>query len=184
MKNVNAGEIAKIVQNYSDYIKSLCHRYYIVGGTTDDLFQEGIIGLLEACNSYNGESLFEKNFEYFAKLCIKRQIYDAIRKTQNKGNIALNSSVPFTSINESGDELSKLEVLLDRTISYDPLELFIDREKYYEKMEYCKKVLSDFEKQVLNHYLAGEKQSEIAKYLNKSVKSIDNTLQRIKTKLK
>ena len=183
MKNVNTSEITKVIQDYSDYIKSLCHKYYINGGTNDDLYQEGIIGLLEACNNYNGESLFEKRFEPFAKMCIRFQIYDAIRKSQNGGSVILNNSVPIVSVGENGEELSLLDILLDRTTSSDPLDMFIDREKYYEKMEYCKKVLSDFEKQVLNHYLAGEKQSEIAKYLNKSVKSIDNTLQRIKSKL-
>jgi len=182
MKNVNAGDIVKIVQNYSGYIKGLCRKYYIVGGTTDDLYQEGIIGLLEACNNYNGENLFEQKFEYFAKMCIKRQIYDAIRKAQNKGNVALNESVSI--VGESGEEISKLEILADRTTISDPLEVFIDKEKYYEKMAYCEKELSDCEKEVLKHYLAGEKQSEIAFTLNKSVKSIDNTLQRIKAKLK
>ena len=182
MKNGNAGDIVKIVQNYSGYIKGLGRKYYIVGGTTDDLYQEGIIGLLEACNNYNGENLFEQKFEYFAKMCIKRQIYDAIRKAQNKGNVALNESVSI--VGESGEEISKLEILADRTTISDPLEVFIDKEKYYEKMAYCEKELSEFEKEVLKHYLAGEKQSEIALTLNKSVKSIDNTLQRIKAKLK
>ena len=182
MKNVNAGDIVKIVQEYSGYIKSLCRKYYIVGGTTDDLYQEGVIGLLEACNNYNGESLFEQKFEYFAKMCIKRQIYDAIRKAQKIGNVALNESVSL--VGESGEEISKIEIFADRTTISDPLEMFIDREKYYEKMAFCEKELTDLEKQVLNHYLSGEKQSEIAKILNKSVKSIDNTLQRIKAKLK
>ena len=184
MKNVNAADIVKIVQEYSPYIKNLCHKYYINGGTPEDLYQEGIIGLLEACNNFNGESLFEKKFEYFAKMCVKRQIIDAIRKTQNGGNIALNQSVSFVGENESGEEISKLEILVDRTTISDPLEIFIDREKYYEKMELCEKELSEFENLVLSHYIAGEKQAEIAKYLNKSVKSIDNTLQRIKSKLK
>ena len=184
MKNVNAGDIVKIVQNYSGYIKSLCRKYYISGGTSDDLYQEGVIGLLEACNNYNGESLFENKFEYFAKMCIKRQVYDAIRKAQNKGNIALNESISLVGVNESGDEVSKLDIFADRTTISDPLEIFIDREKYYEKIKLLEKDLSDFEIQVLNHYLDGEKQSEIAKFLNKSVKSIDNTLQRIKSKVK
>ena len=48
MKNVNAADIVKIVQEYSPYIKNLCHKYYINGGTPEDLYQEGIIGLLEA----------------------------------------------------------------------------------------------------------------------------------------
>ena len=184
MKNVNASDIVKIVQEYSGYIKGLCRKYYIVGGTPEDLYQEGVIGLLEACNNYNGENLFEKKFEYFAKICIRRQVFDAIRKTQNGGNIALNQSVSFASESENGEELSKLEILADRTTISDPLELFIDKEKFYEKMEVCNKELTDLEKEVLNHYISGEKQSEIAKQLNKSVKSIDNTLQRIKAKLK
>ena len=184
MKNVNAGDIIKIVQEYSGYIKSLSHKYYVVGGTSEDLYQEGIIGLLEACNDYNGDNLFEKKFEYFAKMCVKRQMFDAIRKAQNGGNVALNSSVSLVGVSESGDEISKLEILVDRTTISDPLEIFIDREKYYEKMKFLEKELSDFEKQVLNHYLDGEKQSEIAVFLNKSVKSIDNTLQRIKSKVK
>ena len=184
MKNINAGDIVKIVQNYSGYIKNLCRKFYIAGGTIEDLYQEGIIGLLEACNNYNGESLFENRFDAFAKMCVKRQIFDAIRKTQNKKSKALNESVSLVGINDSGDEISKLEVISDRTTVSDPLEMFIDREKYNEKMEHCNKELSSFERLVLEHYLAGEKQSEIAEVLDKSVKSIDNTLQRIKAKLR
>ena len=176
--------INQLVENYASLIRGICRRFYLVGGTSDDLYQEGVIGLLEACNNYKGEDLFEPKFEYFAKMCIKRQVYDAIRKTQNGGNVALNHSVSLVGMTESGEEISKLEIMADRTTISDPLEMFIDREKYYEKMAYCEKELSDFEKQVLNHYLAGEKQSEIARILNKSVKSIDNTLQRIKSKLK
>lgn len=184
MRNVDAGDIVKVMQMYSGYIKNLSRKFYIVGGTTEDLYQEGVIGLLEACNNYNGESLFDDKFELFVKMCIKRQVFDAIRKNQNKKSKALNESVSLVGITDSGDELSKLEVIADRTTISDPLELFLDREKYYEKMEVCEKELSEFEMQVLNHYLSGEKQSEIARALDKSVKSIDNTLQRIKSKLK
>ena len=184
MKNIDTSDVVKIVQEYSGYIKNLCRKFYIVGGTTDDLYQEGIIGLLEACKNYNGESLFEPRFDAFVKICIKRQIIDAIKKNQSKKNKALNESVSLIGMTESGDEISKLEIISDRTVICDPLELFIDKEKNYEKLELCEKELSDFEKIVLSHYLAGEKQSEIAETLNKSVKSIDNTLQRIKNKLK
>ena len=185
MKNVNAGDIVKIVQNYSGFIKNLCRKYYIEGATNEDLYQEGIIGLLEACNNYKGESLFETRFDCFAKMCIKYQIYDAIRKSNNGGNITLNHAVPIVSSNnENGDELSLLDIVADRTTISDPQELFIDKEKFYERLNKCRNVLSDMENLVLDHYLADEKQSEIAKKLNKSVKSIDNTLQRIKAKLK
>jgi len=184
MKNVLASDIVKIVQKYKSYITSVCRRFYIAGGTAEDLFEEGVIGLLEACNNYNGEDLFEERFDAFAKLCIKRQIIDAIKKANTQKNKALNEALSLVNITESGEEVSKLDAFLDRTTSNDPLEIFIDKEKIDERLRLCEKSLSEFEKLVLSHYLAGEKQSEIAKNLNKDVKSIDNTLQRIKSKLK
>ena len=72
MKNVNTRDVVQVVQNYKSYITSVCRKFYIVGGTTEDLFEEGVIGLLEACQNYNGESLFEDRFDSFAKLCISQ----------------------------------------------------------------------------------------------------------------
>ena len=184
MKNVSTSDVVEVVQKYKSYITSICRRFYIVGGTSEDLFEEGVIGLLEACKNYNGESLFEEKFDAFAKLCIKRQIIDAIKKANTQKNKALNESISFVNFNESGDEFSKLEILLDRNTSNDPLELFIDKEITNERLKICEESLSAFEKVVLEHYLNGEKQSEIALNLNKDVKSIDNTIQRIKGKLK
>lgn len=184
MNNIDAGDVVKIVQKYSAYIKNVCRRFYIAGGTTEDLYQEGIIGLLQACKSYNGESLFEDRFEYFAKLCIKRQIFDAIKKTQSMKSKALNEALSLVGVSDTGEEISMLEIINDRTAICDPLEIFIDKEKFHEKMEICDRELSDAEEVVLKHYLSGEKQSEIAKALGKTVKSVDNTLQRIKNKLK
>ena len=184
MKNVNPSDVVKVVQKYSKYINSLSRKYYIIGGTTEDLFEEGVIGIIEACNGYNGESLFEPKFDSFVKLCIRRQIFDAIKKANTGKNKALNESVPFTTFDEDGEEQTLLEVFADRNTSNDPLDLFIDKEKFNERMKKCEKKLTPYEKEVLEHYLDGEKQSEIAKSLNKEVKAIDNTLQRIKNKLK
>ncbi len=184
MKNVLASDIVEIVQKYKSYINMICRRFYIAGGTAEDLFEEGVIGLLEACKNYNGESLFEERFDSFAKLCIKRQIIDAMKKANTQKNKVLNEALSLVSVTEHGEEVSKLDMFLDRNISNDPLEMLLDKEKINEWLSLCDKQLSDFEKDVLKHYLAGEKQSEIAKSLNKEVKSIDNTLQRIKSKLK
>ena len=74
--------------------------------------------------------------------------------------------------------------MFDRNNINDPLEIFLDKEKFDERMKICEESLSKYEKTVLEHYLEGKKQSEIAKDLNQSVKSIDNTIQRIKSKLK
>lgn len=183
MKNVSPSDIVEIVQKYSDYINCICRKYFIIGGTKEDLYEEGVIGLLEACKNYNGESVFEARFEPFAKLCIRRQIFDAIKKSNTQKNKVLNESLSI-NINESDGNQSMLDVWSDRTTSNDPLDLFLDREKFNERIKICEGQLSEFEKQVLSHYLEGEKQSEIAKKLNKDVKSIDNTIQRIKSKLK
>lgn len=184
MKNEFAGDIVKVLQKHKSYISSICRKLYIVGGTSEDLFEEGVIGLLEACKNYNGESLFEERFDAFAKMCIKRQIIDAIKKANTQKNKALNEAISFVNVNEDGDEYTSLDRFLDRNLSNDPLELFLDKEKIKERKAICEKCLSEFEKEVLKHYLNGEKQSEIAQSLNKDVKSIDNTLQRIKSKLK
>ena len=183
MENVDPGDIVKIVQKYSPYVSYLSKRYYVKDGTGDDLFEEGVIGILQACKNYNGESFFEERFNSFVKLCIKRQILDAIRKSNNQKNKILNESISFNGIDKSGNEKSMLDMMFDRNLSNDPLDIFIDKEKIEEKLKICESELSEFEKKVLKHYLEGEKQSEIAVSLNKQVKQIDNTLQRIKSKL-
>lgn len=184
MKNVDTTEIVKIVQKYSPYVSFLSKKYYIKGGTKDDLFEEGVIGILEACKNYKGESLFDDEFEPFVKLCIKREILDAIRTSNAQKNKVLNESISYTNFYDNGDEKSILDIAMDRNFSNDPLDIFIDKEKVQEKIMICERELKDFEKEVLKHYLSGEKQSEIARSLEKDVKLIDNTLQRIKNKLK
>ena len=101
MKNVLASDITKIVQKYKSYINSICRRFYIAGGTAEDLFEEGVIGLLEACQNYNGESLFEDRFDAFAKLCIKRQIIDAIKKAKQEGRRVISVGTTSTRTLES-----------------------------------------------------------------------------------
>ena len=184
MKNISPSEVVEVVQRYSSYVSSFCRRYYIAGGTDEDLFEEGVIGILEACKNYNGESVNEPRFEPFVKLCIRRQIFDAIKKSNTQKNKALNESLSLTSTDADGKEKSILDKVLDRNTSSDPLDIFIDKEKFNENLKKCERELSKFELEVLRHYLAGEKQAEIAKNLNRDAKSIDNTIQRIKAKMK
>lgn len=184
MSKIEPSEIVVAVQKYSAFINSLCRRYFIVGGTAEDLYEEGVIGLIEACNNYDGESINESRFDAFVKLCIKRQIFDAIEKANTQKNKALNEAVSIMFSDENGNEQSILDMAMDRNTSNDPQELFLDKEKVSELTKKCENKLSDYEKLVLSHYLAGEKQSEIAKSLGKETKSIDNTIQRIKAKLR
>ncbi len=183
MKNVDPSDIVTIVQKYSPYVSYLSKKYYVKDGTADDLFEEGIIGILQACKNYNGENLFEEKFNGFVKLCIKRQILDAIRKSNAQKNKILNESISYTDLKSEDEKSLFFENIGDRSLSIDPLEKFIDREKFEERLKICEQELNDFEKQVLKFYLEGEKQSEIAQTLGQELKKIDNTLQRIKTKL-
>ncbi len=184
MDNVDPKDIVKVIQDYTGYITSVCRKYYLVDGTPEDLFQECIIGLLKACKSYKGESLFEPKFDAFAKRCIHSQIVDSLRHSNALKNKALNEAKTIYAVNENGDEMQTLEIMPDRTTVNDPLEIILEKEKTKEQIKKCNNTLSDFEKEVLYRRLDGEMQSEIAKSLNRDVKSIDNTIQRIKGKLR
>ena len=183
MKNVDPSDIVKIVQKYSPYVSFLSRKYFVKDGTPDDLFEEGVIGILQACKNYKGESLFDEKFGTFVKICIKRQILDAIKKSNTQKNKILNDSISYSNLEYEDEGKPIIETLSDRNLSTDPLDLFIDREKFEEKLKICEEELNEFEKEVLKFYLEGDKQSEIAKLLDKETKQIDNTLQRIKSKL-
>ncbi|MBQ8451728.1 MAG: sigma-70 family RNA polymerase sigma factor [Clostridia bacterium] len=184
MKEVKSSDIIKIVDKYSGFVNSLCRRYFLIGGTHEDLYEEGIIGILEAIRNFKGESLFSEEFDIFVKLCVKRQVIDAIKKSNTKKSKVLNEAVALEITLESGEERNILETFQDPTTSNDPLDLILDSEKFNENLEKCKKKLSKLEIEVLNQYLSGKKQSEIAESLNKTTKSIDDTIQRIKGKMK
>lgn len=184
MKIIDTGEVVKVVQKYSNFISALCRRYYIVGGTHEDLYEEGVIGLLQACKNYNGDDLNEPRFDAFAKMCIKRQIIDALKSSNTKKNKVLNESVSLAELDSNGEEKSKLDTLIERNNSTDPLDTILDIELIEEKLNICKSQLSEFEYEVFKCYFSGDKQSEIATKLKRDSKSIDNTIQRIKSKLK
>ena len=176
-------ELENLIESYASTIRSISRKYYLAGGSEEDLFQEGMIGLLQAYQNFNGDDYYSDKFKSFAKLCIKRQIYDAIKHANKKNNQPLNSYVPITKTNSNHQEYERNELLfLEEECS--PEDLFIDKEEHNEKIQFCKSKLSKFENQVLDLYLAGERQSQIAESLGKDVKSIDNTIQRIKNKLR
>lgn len=176
-------ELEELIESYSSIIRSICRKYYLVGGSEEDLFQEGMIGLFQAYKNYNGDDYGDDKFKNFALLCIKRQIYDAIKHANKKNNQPLNNYVPIFKTNSEHIEYERDDILLVED-EHNPEDIFLDREDYNEKIAICKSKLSKLENRVLELYLSGEKQSQIAQILNKDVKSVDNTIQRIKNKLK
>lgn len=174
-------ELEKIIADSLPDVKRIANKYFIIGGSLDDLVQEGMIGLIDGIRAYDSThgDKDSENFKSFILMCAKRQILDAIKKDNSKKNSVLNNSIALNDGFEKGQESGKENVRIDT-----PEDIVMNRIEQEETANSISIMLSKFEKSVLNLYLEGCKQSEIALQLNKSIKSVDNTLQRIKNKIK
>lgn len=186
IKNLRAGETAimdYIMDKYKFMVRKKAKAMYLLGGENDDLIQEGMIGLFKAVRDYDVNQ--ENSFQSFADLCISRQMYTAIKLSQRQKHMPLNSYVSIYDVGDAGSEEIKAPLIdqLQGEKDNNPEELFLDKE-YFQAMEQeLKQRLSDLESRVLHLHLMGEDYRSIAKLLNKSPKSIDNALQRIKQKM-
>lgn len=169
-----------ILDKYKPLVRKKANAVFLIGGETDDLIQEGMIGLFKAIRDYDGTK--EASFFYFAELCISRQLYKAVEVSNRKKHAPLNSYISFYSeIGEKGPSLA--ETLMAEGAA-DPEQLVIDRENVQAFWDTVKKRLSKLEREVLDEYLAGQNYRQIAKKLGKSPKTVDNALQRIKAKIR
>lgn len=173
-----------ICDKYKNLVRSKAKSMFILGADSDDLIQEGMVGLFKAVRDYDMGR--DASFFTFAELCISRQIYTAVQAAKRQKHFPLNTYISLDTgrTNQEGREESTLaELLADRT-ELSPEELVLDKERvaYLEKM--IETELSDFEKQVLDLYMTGMSYSQIARVLGREEKATDNALQRLKAKLK
>lgn len=174
-----------LMQRYKGIVRKRARSLFIIGGDQDDLMQEGMIGLFKAIQDYDKSK--EAVFSTFAQLCISRQLYSAVKSSNRKKNIPLNTYVSIYSpvYSEQGEE-TEGSFMVDHSLEaaeLSPEEILIDRENVHSlrcKIEEC---LSAMEKQVFDLYMEGMTYQEIARHLDKEPKSIDNALQRIKSKV-
>ena len=186
IRNLRDGETAIIdfiMDKYKFLVKKKAKAMYLLGGENDDLIQEGMIGLFKAVRDYNVDQ--DASFYSFAELCISRQMYTAIKLSQRQKHIPLNS---YVSLYEQAHEVEEgrqapLIDQLQSTKENNPEELFLDKEYFVALEQKLKEHLSDLENRVLYLHLMGDDYRSIAKLLDKSPKSIDNALQRIKQKI-
>lgn len=165
---------------YCHIVRRIVSSFFIIGGDKDDLFQEAMIGLVNAVNKYNCD--INNNFRYFAELCIRRQIITAIRKSKGYERNLLNNSISLYEYVNSEHK----DNLLYKYIEGDclnPENVIIIKEEISSYNDIKSKVLSNFEKTVLTEYENGKTYEEISIALKKDLKSIDNALQRIKKKI-
>jgi len=165
---------------YLFVVKTVVSTFFVLGGDKDDLFQEAMIGFVNAVNSFNVSK--NENFKNFAMLCIRRQIISAIRKSKGYEKNLLNSSISLYEFvsDEFGDNL--IEKIEDFSCP-NPENVFIIKEQMNDFFEIQSKILSKFERDVLEEYKNGRTYEEISIALDKDVKSIDNALQRVKSKI-
>ncbi len=169
-----------ILDKYKPLVRKKANAVFLIGGETDDLIQEGMIGLFKAVRDYDGEK--EASFFSFAELCITRQLYKAVEASNRKKHAPLNSYVSFYS--KAGEEGHSLAETLTTGGMGDPEQIVIDQENLKLFWEKLKERLSKMEREVLDEYLSGLNYQQIAVKMGKSPKTIDNALQRIKMKIR
>ncbi|WP_345894741.1 RNA polymerase sporulation sigma factor SigH [Natroniella sulfidigena] len=177
----NALALEYLMNKYKNFVKAKSRSYFLIGGDRQDIIQEGMIGLYKAIRDYKTERL--ASFPAFAELCITRQIITAIKTATRQKHQPLNSYISLDKpLYSEESNRTLLDVLKGSKLS-NPERLFITNETYQILETNIKRLLSELELSVLIEYLKGKSYQEIAKALDRHVKSVDNALQRIKKKL-
>lgn len=149
-----------------------------IGLEYSDLYQEGMVGLSEAIEGFKESK--ETKFSTFANLCIERQIFSVLTKSSRKKHNILNESLSLDNTYE--DNLSLLNFVFDK--SSDPGIYIENRERVEELYKKIVNNLTDLENEVFKLKINGFDYKEICEMLNKSYKSVDTALQRVKNKIK
>lgn len=161
-------------------VKVITRAYFIIGADREDIIQEGMIGLYKAIRDYKNT---DSSFNTFAKLCIERQVINAIKSANRKKHQPLNSYFSLNIfINEENTDITYVDFLEESNI-FNPEQILIDKESIKCIENIISKTLSDFEKKVLSLYLKGKNYVEIGNILKKDDKSIDNAIQRTRKKI-
>lgn len=156
------------------WLVRMCARpLFLMGGDSEDLVQEGMIGLIIAIREYNPQR--KTSFRTFAEVCVRNRLHSAVKAASRDKHAPLNRSVSFDSIFLTEEENGNIDAC-------DPESLFIQQENLRERMSqiYCQ--LSPLETRILQLYLSGLSYSEIASTCRRSIKSVDNAVQRVRRK--
>ena len=177
LKKAQAGDSEAVNKILKEYTK-----YYLLGGEQEDLVQEGVLGLLKAIKYYDET---KSSFSSFANLCIRREMITAIKRANSQKNMILNEAVKNNKkIEKLEYEEESYELDNYESLEATPEEAVLLKEKIEEFKKFSVDNFSKFEKEVLNYLLRGYSYREIAQILTRDLKSIDNTIQRIRKKWK
>ena len=179
-KNGDNEALECLLDKYKELVNIKVSKYFIIGAEREDIVQEGMIGLYKAIKNFELDK--QNSFKSFASLCIERQLITAIKTSNRQKHIPLNSSLSLnTAVYENEDDVSLMEFFNSKTTE-DPLDTVTKKEYYKFVGNKIDESLSDFEKQVLTRFAAGDSYVKIAEKLDAPVKAIDNAIQRIRKK--
>jgi RNA polymerase sporulation-specific sigma factor len=182
-KQGNAEAYDAIVRRYAGFVRLKASSYFIAGGDSDDLMQEGLVGLYKAVRDFRTDR--ESSFRNFAELCITRQIITAVKTASRNKHTPLNRYVSFsaTPAGSSGDGEPTLDEVLPGPTAHDPANQAISTEELKALVGCLSTVLSELESRVLGLYLDGWSYQQIGEKLGCEAKTVDNALQRVKRKV-
>jgi len=169
-----------LVMRYHRLVRICARPFFLAGGDSEDLIQEGMVGLLAAIREFNPEK--QAAFRTFAETCIRNRIISAIKMAARDKHSPLNSYIPFeTSFFDGKTDYNLFGV--SHMLQVSPEELFIHREVQQQRLDTLKGQLSGFEANILGLYLGGLSYFEIAQEIGRPQKSVDNAVQRIRHKV-
>lgn len=165
----------ELVHRYYRLVRICARPWFLAGGDSEDLIQEGMLGLLRAVRKYQPER--DASFHTFAEICIRNRLRSAIRAASGGKHTPLNDSISFENPLLEEGYSPKIPV------EENPEDAFIQREEWKERLHQLQSQLSKFERLVLSYYLEGFSCVEIATKVSRTPKSVDNAVQRIRKKL-
>ena len=182
LRSGDQGVTDYIMDKYKSMVRKKAHAMFLLGGENEDLIQEGMIGLIKAVRDYDPSQ--GTSFSSFAELCVSRQMYSAIEASKRKKHLPLNTYISLYEESEVEKDGRKMPLIdtIEPEQETDPEALYFGKEYTEAFVEQLKGNLSALENHVLYLYLMGTDYRKIAELLDKSPKSIDNALQRIKSK--
>src|ERR671931_759097 len=182
-RNGDAVALDALVRRYTGFVRLKASSYFLAGGESDDLIQEGLIGLYKAVRDFRSDK--ETSFRSFAELCVTRQIITAIKTATRFKHAPLNTYVSFSHTpagQESDGECTLGDALPGSNVN-DPSVRVVSSEEL-QSLVFCLGTgLSKLEHDALRLYLEGSSYDKMAEQLGCDTKTIDNALQRVKRKI-
>ncbi|HPB17293.1 MAG: sigma-70 family RNA polymerase sigma factor [Clostridia bacterium] len=170
-----------LLKEYSSLVRKKALGLFLIGADKDDLLQEGMIGLFKAILSYDEKR--ESSFDTFAALCINRQMFSAIKGANRNKHKLLNEYISIYRDEDQADEKEHMDIAIPDE-KFNP-EIMVTETESLENLEsIMHERLSSMENKVLDMLIEGHTIAFMSKSLEKDAKSIDNAIQRIKSKVR